>query len=134
MFNIRLVFVNKTTSLIFCLKRVLIIILFNFRVSATYTSPSLGVQNVVNASTYPQMIGLSAEQVHALMPQQSSATLLPHSQRHTPPQHTAAAPHAAKYPPPLIPVNNSTSANSSNSNNDTTNSRYDTMPEEITID
>ncbi|XP_031780772.1 uncharacterized protein LOC100122828 isoform X2 [Nasonia vitripennis] len=94
-------------------------------VSTTYTTPSLGVPNPVTASTYPQMLGLSAEQVQALMPPQTSAaSLMTHPQRHTPPilntshaghtihtsQNTSHTSHA-KYPPPLIPVNGSSNNN-----------------------
>lgn len=75
-----------------------------FRVTTTYTTPSLGVPDAVTARTYPQMIGLS-EQVQALMPAPTSAsTLLARQQRHTPPVHNTSH---TKYPPPLIPVNGS---------------------------
>ncbi len=86
-----------------------------FRVSTTYTSPSLGVPNP--ASTYQQMLGLSAEQVQALMPPQTSPSLLHTAQRHTPPNlntslsvHSSPSPahsNHTKYPPPLLPVNGS---------------------------
>lgn len=80
-----------------------------FRVSTTYTTPtSMGVPNA--AAPYPQMLGLSAEQVQALMPAQTSpSTLLPHPQRHTPPVHNSSH---NKYPPPLIPVNGSSNSSS----------------------
>ncbi|XP_024946957.1 uncharacterized protein LOC107273904 isoform X3 [Cephus cinctus] len=81
----------------------------NIGVSTTYTTPSLGVPSAVSASTYPQMYGLSVEQVQALMPPPTSAsTLLTHPPRHTPPGHNSSH---VKYPPPLIPVN----GNSNNS-------------------
>ncbi|XP_012282017.1 uncharacterized protein LOC105700600 isoform X2 [Orussus abietinus] len=91
----------------------------NLGVTTTYTTPSLGVPNAVNAGTYPQMLGLSAEQVQALMPPPpaSAPSLMTHPSRHTPPGHTSQG-HTpsghtppghntahAKYPPPLIPVN-----------------------------
>ncbi|XP_051167931.1 uncharacterized protein LOC127285795 isoform X3 [Leptopilina boulardi] len=78
-------------------------------VSPTYTTPtSMGVPNA--AAPYPQMLGLSAEQVQALMPAQTSpSTLLPHPQRHTPPVHNSSH---NKYPPPLIPVNGSSNSSS----------------------
>ncbi|XP_057340942.1 uncharacterized protein LOC130677979 isoform X5 [Microplitis mediator] len=79
-------------------------------VGSTYTTSSLTNPNVVAASTYPQMLNLSQEQVQALLHPQTSAAsaLLSHSQRHTPPAHNAhnnAHPKPAAYPPPLIPVN-----------------------------
>lgn len=76
---------------------------FHFRVTSTYTTPTLGVPNVVTASTYPQMLGLS-EQVQALMPSPTSVSTLLHPQRHTASIHNTSH---AKYPPPLIPVNGS---------------------------
>lgn len=75
----------------------------HFRVTTTYTTPTLGVPNAVTANTYPQMLGLS-EQVQALMPVPTSASNLLHSQRHTPSVHNTSH---SKYPPPLIPVNGS---------------------------
>ncbi|XP_058794514.1 uncharacterized protein LOC131666128 isoform X2 [Phymastichus coffea] len=90
----------------------------NLGVSTTYTSPSLGVPNPATASTYPQMLGLSAEQVQALLPQPTSAaSLMSHAQRHTSPVLSTSHPAAAhsnshtKYPPPLIPVNGSSNNN-----------------------
>ncbi|XP_033222567.1 uncharacterized protein LOC117176429 isoform X2 [Belonocnema kinseyi] len=84
----------------------------NMGVSTTYTTPtSLGVPNA--PTSYPQMLGLSAEQVQALMPPQTSTpTLLPHQQRHTPPVHNSSH---NKYPPPLIPVNGSSNSSSGDS-------------------
>lgn len=76
---------------------------FYFRVTSTYTTPTLGVPNAVTASTYPQMLGLS-EQVQALMPSPTSVSTLLHPQRHTPSVHNTSH---TKYPPPLIPVNGS---------------------------
>ncbi|XP_046484473.1 uncharacterized protein [Neodiprion pinetum] len=71
--------------------------------TTTYTTPSLGVPSAVSPSTYPHnLLGLSVDQVHALMPPTQS--MLSHPARHTPPGHNSAT---AKYPPPLIPVNGS---------------------------
>lgn len=63
------------------------------------------------------MLGLSAEQVQALMPPQASASLMHPAQRHTPPNLNTSLPaHSSsnsthsnhtKYPPPLLPVNGS---------------------------
>lgn len=77
-----------------------------FRVTTTYTTPTLGVPNAVAASTYPQMLGLS-EQVQALMPVPTSASTLLHTQRHTPSVHNTTH---VKYPPPLVPVNGNNSS------------------------
>ncbi|XP_063990738.1 uncharacterized protein LOC135169573 isoform X2 [Diachasmimorpha longicaudata] len=74
---------------------------------ATYTTPSLSVQNAVTASSYPQMLNLSTEQVQALLHPQTSPAIMSHSQRHTPPAHNTSHP---KYPPPLIPVNGSSNS------------------------
>ncbi|XP_011314365.1 uncharacterized protein [Fopius arisanus] len=73
---------------------------------ATYTTSSL-VQNAVTASTYPQMLNLSTEQVQALLHPPTSSAIMPHTQRHTPPAHNTSHP---KYPPPLIPVNGSSNS------------------------
>lgn len=76
---------------------------------ATYTTPSLAVPNAVSASTYPQMLSLSTEQVQALLhPQPSASALL----SHTPPAHNAHSTTHQKhaYPPPLIPVNGSSNS------------------------
>ncbi|KAK0177533.1 hypothetical protein PV328_001577 [Microctonus aethiopoides] len=78
-------------------------------VGATYTTPSLAVPNAVSASTYPQMLSLSTEQVQALLhPQPSASALL----SHTPPAHNAHSTTHQKhaYPPPLIPVNGSSNS------------------------
>jgi len=80
-----------------------------FRVTTTYTTPTLGVPNAVTAGTYPQMLGLS-EQVQALMPVPTSASTLLHPQRHTSSVHNTSH---TKYPPPLIPVNGSSNSSSS---------------------
>ncbi|XP_011868274.1 PREDICTED: uncharacterized protein LOC105562220 isoform X3 [Vollenhovia emeryi] len=78
--------------------------------TTTYTTPSLGVPNAVTATAYPQMLGLSEQQVQALMPGPASASNLLHSQRHTPSVHNTSH---TKYPPPLIPVNGSSGSSSS---------------------
>ncbi|XP_014209867.1 uncharacterized protein LOC106640371 isoform X2 [Copidosoma floridanum] len=97
-------------------------------VSTTYTTPSLGVPNPVTASAYPQVLGLSPEQMQALIPQSTSnASIMSHQQRHTPPvlntSHTGHTTHTShntthtshtshsKYPPPLLPVNGNSSNN-----------------------
>lgn len=75
----------------------------NIGATTTYTTPSLGVPSAVSPSTYSHnLLGLSVDQVHALMPPTQS--MLSHPSRHTPPGHNSAT---AKYPPPLIPVNGS---------------------------
>lgn len=82
----------------------------DFRGGSAYATSNLSLQNVTNASTYPQMLNLSNEQVHALLhPQSSASALMSHNQRHTPPAHNTSHP---KYPPPLIPVANGSSNNS----------------------
>lgn len=93
-----------------------------FRVTTTYTAPTLGVPNAVTASTYPQMLGLS-EQVQAMMPVPTSASSLLHQQRHTPSVHNTSH---GKYPPPLIPVNGSSSSSSNSTGTTNNNSaRYE---------